>query len=390
MKTKTSLGIMTLATLMSSGAFAQSDSTPADQSNSAAWYMGANIGQSRAKIADDSIVNALSADGFAAQITNNTDRGIGYKIYGGYQFNDYLAIEGGFFDLGHFNYTATTQPPATVNGHIKLDGANLDLLGFIPISDNFSIFGRVGMNYSLARDNFSASGLLRIPNANPSKHDLNYKVGLGLQYRFSQALAMRLEAERYRVDDAIGNKGDIDLISIGLVYRFGQNTQMHAAPVVAQPAPAPVVEPVAVVAPPPPPPPVPKPMPVKVSFSADSLFDFDKADIKPAGKQIIDAFSSKLNGTSFDHITVTGHTDRIGAHAYNLKLSEHRAENVKAYLIQSAGIASEKISAVGVDGDDPVTKPEDCRGTKKTKALIQCLQPDRRVDLEVTGTVTPR
>ena len=83
---------------------------------------------------------------------------------------------------------------------------------------------------------------------------------------------------------------------------------------------------------------------------------------------------------------VTGHSDRIGSHAYNMKLSTRRAEAVSAYLVQSAGIPAAKMLSKGVDGADPVTKPGDCKGSKVSKALIACLQPDRRVELEVVGT----
>ncbi|MDR3416662.1 MAG: OmpA family protein [Nevskia sp.] len=148
-------------------------------------------------------------------------------------------------------------------------------------------------------------------------------------------------------------------------------------PVAAAPAPQPVA------APPPPPPP---PPPRKVTFSADSLFDFNKATVKPAGKQALDQFAADLRGASFDVITVTGHTDRIGSHAYNMRLSTQRAEAVKTYLVESAGIPPGKIAAKGTDGSDPMTKPGECRGTKATKKLIACLQPDRRVEIEVSGT----
>ena len=127
-------------------------------------------------------------------------------------------------------------------------------------------------------------------------------------------------------------------------------------------------------------------MPTKVTFSADSLFDFDKAVIKPAGKQELDKFAAQLRGTRFDVITVTGHTDRIGSHAYNMKLSERRAQAVKSYLVQSAGIPADRIIAKGVDGANPVTKPGQCQGKKVSKTLIACLQPDRRVEVEVSGS----
>ena len=68
-------------------------------------------------------------------------------------------------------------------------------------------------------------------------------------------------------------------------------------------------------------------------------------------------------------------------YAYNLKLSARRAQAVISYLVESAGIATGKISATGVDGANPVTKPGDCVGSKPTAKLIVCLQPDRRVDV---------
>jgi OOP family OmpA-OmpF porin len=375
---------MVLGTLLTPWAFAQSAADSEPSNNSAAWYFGADIGRSKAKIDDADIARGLAVDGAASTSFYNRDLDTGFKVYGGYQFNDYFAIEGGYFDLGKFGYNATTIPAGTLNGNISLKGLNFDVIGFLPLTSDFSLFGRVGVNYANAKDNFNSTGLIAVTNPDPSKKDVNYKFGLGLQYRITQALATRLEIERYRVDDAIGNKGDIDQLSIGLVYRFGEKTQMHAV-TATPPSPPPVVE-AAVVAPvyvaPPPNPPA----PVKVSFSADSLFDFNQAEIKPGGKLAIDDFTARLQGARFDHITVTGHTDRIGSHADNMILSTRRAETVKAYLISSAGIPADKIVAVGVDGDDPVTKPEDCPGSKKTKALIACLQPDRRVDLEVTGT----
>ena len=63
----------------------------------------------------------------------------------------------------------------------------------------------------------------------------------------------------------------------------------------------------------------------------------------------LDAFAKELAGTQFDVITVEGHTDRLGKHAYNQKLSSKRAEAVKSYLVSSGGVDAAKISAVGKD-----------------------------------------
>lgn len=359
--------------------------SPLSFADNAGWYGGLNIGQSRATIDDERIASGLLGAGFATTGISNDERDTGYKIYGGYQFNRYFALEGGYFDLGKFSFTATTVPAGTLNGNIKLKGLNLDLVGILPITEKFSAFGRVGVNSAKAEDNFRGTGAVTVLNSSPNKRDTNVKYGAGLQYHFTPALGLRLEAERYRINDAVGNKGDVDLVSLGLVYRFGAKTPEPAPrevtpepiAVAAAPEPQPVVA-----APPPPRPPVPK----KVTFSTDSLFDFDKSTVKPAGKEELDKFAAELRGANFDVIKVTGHTDRIGSHDYNMKLSTRRAEAVKAYLVESAGIPADRIAASGVDGSEPVTKPEDCKGKKVSKKLIACLQPDRRVEVEVTGT----
>ena len=100
----------------------------------------------------------------------------------------------------------------------------------------------------------------------------------------------------------------------------------------------------------------------------------------------LDKLTAELRDVSFDRMTVTGHTDRIGGHAYNVKLSSGRAEAVKSYLVKSSGIPASKIETIGANGANPVTTPVQCPGKKATKALIKCLAPDRRVDIEVTGT----
>jgi OOP family OmpA-OmpF porin len=350
------------------------------------WYGGGNAGRASAKIDNANITSNLLGGGLATSSISNDDNDTGYKLFGGYKFNRNFAVEGGYFDLGRFGFTATTVPAGTLNGNIKLKGVNLDAVGILPITENFSAFGRVGVNYAEARDSFSGSGAVNVLNSNPSKREANLKFGGGLQYDFTQWLGMRVEAERYRINDAVGSKGDIDLVSVGLVYRFGGKTPapapraMAPAPVAAAPAP------VAAVVTPPPPPVAPPPVPAKVTFSADSLFDFGKAEVKPAGKQELDKLAADLRGVDFDIIRVTGHTDRIGSHEYNMELSTRRAEAVKAYLVESAGIPAGKIAARGTDGSDPVTKPGDCKGEKASKALIACLQPDRRVEVEVSGT----
>ena len=376
-KASGTLALAALAAIITASPFAAY--AAADDSG---WYGGLNIGQSRAKIDDPRIRSSLLGAGFTSVSIIDDDRDTGYKLFGGYQFNRNFALEGGYFDLGKFGYTATTVPAGSLTGKIKLRGLNLDAVGILPLAEKFSVFGRVGVNYAEARDNFTSTGLVPTPTTpNPSKREANYKFGAGLQYAFTESLAMRAEAERYRINDAVGNRGDIDLLSVGLLYRFGKAPAPVPVRAVAAPEPvvaaAPAPKPVAV---------IPPPAPRKVTFSADSLFDFDKAVVKPAGKQHLDKLATDLRDANFNVITVTGYSDRIGSHTYNMKLSTRRAEAVKAYLAESAGIPASKIATKGVDGANPVTKPGDCKGKKATKKLIACLQPDRRVEVEVSGT----
>ena len=128
-------------------------------------------------------------------------------------------------------------------------------------------------------------------------------------------------------------------------------------------------------------------LPQKINFSADALFDFDKAVLKPEGKVMLDDLARLLNGAQYEVILATGHTDRFGSNQYNQKLSERRSKAVKDYLV-SRDIPANRVDAEAKGETQPVTKAGDCLGKKSAK-VIACLQPDRRVDVEVTGSKGP-
>lgn len=129
----------------------------------------------------------------------------------------------------------------------------------------------------------------------------------------------------------------------------------------------------------------PKPAAQKVTLAADALFDFDKAVLRPEGKGKLDDVTDKLKGLKLEVIIAVGHTDRIGSDKYNQKLSEKRAEAVKAYLV-GKGVEPNRIYTEGKGKKQPVTGDKCGTSVKKTKKLIECLQPDRRVEIEVIGT----
>lgn len=128
------------------------------------------------------------------------------------------------------------------------------------------------------------------------------------------------------------------------------------------------------------------PLPQKISFSGDALFAFDQSVLKPEGMTMLDGLVRQLDGATFDSIVATGHTDRYGSNSYNQKLSERRAQVVKEYLI-SKNVQASRIDAAGKGELEPVTQADDCQGAKSAK-VVACLQPDRRVDVELTGAKT--
>lgn len=153
-----------------------------------------------------------------------------------------------------------------------------------------------------------------------------------------------------------------------------------------QPAP-PVVR--AAAAPPPPPPPAPPAVVVtRETFAllSDTLFKFDKSgreDIMAGGLQRLADVAQRLKDyRSIQTLTVTGHTDRLGSDAYNAKLSQARAQTVQAYL-ESLGVRAGVSTARGNGESEPVTT--NCSLTAALSQQIACLQPDRRVTIEVTG-----
>lgn len=210
--------------------------------------------------------------------------------------------------------------------------------------------------------------------ANSSTTSPYLNLGAGFQWALSEQWFLQADLRRARAylrDNTFGfNRSNSNSLNFGLSYYFDK----PARPQVAQYTPPPATEP-SVVAPPPPP-----PAPARferVTLSATELFEFDKAELRmPQPK--LDEIAQALSGGNFNgNITLTGYTDRIGSDAYNQKLSQRRADAVKAYLT-GKGIGANRLTAVGKGKANPVVTCND----RKRVDLIKCLAPNRRVEVE--------
>ncbi len=336
-----------------------------------AWYIGGAAGASQTTIDRSRIESALRSNRSGVVDFQDDEHDKAYKLFIGKQLNRYLAIEAGYFDIGQFGFDAKTTD-GRLSGTSSYRGVNLDLLGQLPLTERISLLGRVGVNYAHTKTDFSGNRLNAVTGPHVSEKKAGLKAGLGMEFKLSEALALRGEYERYRVNDAIGNRGDIDALTFGLVYKLGRpvaSAPVYVAP--AAPAPAPVVETPA------PQPVAPVPTSEKVSFAAEALFDFDKSIVKPAGAAALDDLLMKLQGMNTEVMVTVGHTDSIGSDAYNQKLSLRRAEAVKAYIV-SKGVDASRVYTEGKGESQPVADNATAEGRAK----------NRRVTVEVVGTRT--
>jgi len=209
--------------------------------------------------------------------------------------------------------------------------------------------------------------------------------GVGFQFDFSEQWGMQADVRRAHSYLRSGNNFGFDRAqtnraTIGLVYKFDR----RAAPMpVSRTAPEPsfaptpsvVTTPPVAVAPAPTPPPPPRFE--RVTLSATELFAFDRSDLSMPQPKLDEVAAALSRSPQMSNITISGYTDRLGSEAYNMKLSQRRADTVKAYLV-SRGVAANRLSAVARGEANPVVQCND----KNRIALIKCLEPNRRVEVE--------
>ncbi|WP_296892155.1 outer membrane protein transport protein [Thiobacillus sp.] len=182
------------------------------------WYAGLGIGQSHYRDLASSIDSAAASVG-ATSTTSASPLSEGWKVYGGYQFNKYLALEGGYTNLNdaHANTTITAPSAGTIRTNVATDAWSLAAVGTYPITDKFSLMGKVGAAYVLTEITASATGSGSGTTASVAVGDDSYRpvYGLGASYALLDNLNLRAEYERFDLKDI-----NIDLITAGVAMKF--------------------------------------------------------------------------------------------------------------------------------------------------------------------------
>lgn len=316
-------------------------------------YFGVKAGWSHAEANGSSHL----VDGVNDSIRNDWSAG----AYVGYNFFSFLGAELGYGYFGEFKNKGHYEGHKL--GYYKVHGAELSLVPSIPLNDTDDIFLKLGALYANVDDDAFGH----------TSSDVTPLIGAGVRVAFGD-LIVRGEYEfAHKIADKedFGYAPDLQNLSLGVEYKFG-----GADPVVEPtpaPAPAPVEQPKTEV------------VNKQITLDSTALFGFNKNELSAAGKANIAKVSDEIKSNNLQdiNIKVEGHTDRIGSDKYNQKLSQARAQAVVDELV-NYGISKDSITAEGLGESQPVTGTS-CNGIKNKQKLINCLAPDRRVEVKFQG-----
>lgn len=195
----------------------------------AGWYGGIGVGQSKFKSQSSTcaslkpILNPRTSCTFDLKDT-------GWKLFGGYQLNEYAAIEAGYLDFGKMKANAngtliSTSTAATGSAEFKAKSFDVAAVGTMPIGEALGIIGRAGLFLWEVEAPASATTISggTTSSANPKKTGFDITIGAGVKYEFTKKVSMRAVWDRYKnVGDqpTTGESFGIDLYSVSLVYSF--------------------------------------------------------------------------------------------------------------------------------------------------------------------------
>ncbi|PMH37123.1 hypothetical protein BCU68_08465 [Vibrio sp. 10N.286.49.B3] len=264
------------------------------------------------------------------------DDAFGLGLYLGYNFGDYIGLEASYDFLGEYR----------INNGSYFSEQNLTALSLgprviFPVSDDVSIFGKVGAAYMDFGD----------------ENDTVFTGGVGLEYAVNDSSAVRFEYQRFQnMSDDIASGLDANFITVGYTYKFGQAA--YVAPIVAAVIPEPEPQPV-------------QPMVVTKASTAkvsSETFANNSAELTAADVADLQSTVDTLKAYPQSTAVIVGHTDASGSDAYNQKLSEKRAQAVASYL-QSQGIDADRLAVSGKGETQPIADNSTKAGREKNRRV---------------------
>jgi len=290
-------------------------------------YLGGKMGKSWM---EDACISGQSCD--------KEDSTLGAFV--GYEMNKYVAVEAGFDNIGDFDQTS-------FGSHIE--AITLAPKFSLPITEDIALYGKVGGAYVMF----------------DGKDDYSYLGAAGLEFNISQNVTARAEYQTLTdisndVTRATGNTA-----TLGVSFKFGGNDEPV---IVEEPV---VVEEVVVEA-------VEEPVVVTRTFETQTIgtgsFDLNSTTLKPEGAAKLDDLVALLNEYPQANVEVIGYTDTSGSAAYNLKISEKRADSVANALIEK-GIDSSRIQVRGEGENNPIAS-NDTREGRQQNRRVEIIVPE--------------
>lgn len=185
------------------------------------WYLGFAVGQS--ELVEEDAFDSVCSELFV--VCGDTNSSTAFKAIVGYQFNNYLGVEGAFFDLG--DPGIATEAPIVVEASVTMSGGSFSILPQIPIGSIGALFGRLGV----AAGDVEAKVAAPIFETGESDSTTagTLVVGAGGAINLGRNATIRVEWERYAFDETLElaqrdvDTPNVDVFSASIVFRFPKN-----------------------------------------------------------------------------------------------------------------------------------------------------------------------
>jgi OOP family OmpA-OmpF porin len=167
------------------------------------WYFGAGVGVGNLNKSGSDITGLYNA--------SLDDSDTTYTVRGGYKFTPNFAVELGYYDLGHYNFSGTPTATSTtqISGSAKAKSWGLSVVGIAPVSDSFDVYARIGIEQSELKANANSASL----TANESDKQTGATYGVGMHWYFNKQWGLFAEWMK-------NDKINVDSYLIGADFKF--------------------------------------------------------------------------------------------------------------------------------------------------------------------------